>query len=286
MLEALLVLTLVWSILVCARWVLDPILGVDAAVLASFGAAASLLLATRSYRGDRGIGVSFGLFLVGACGGFLGYPALVSPFPIVGSLIGLSATAPVNPASRVQLLLAVVLAAPIFEELLYRERLLTAFQRAFGPSKALVLSSLLFAAPHLGLGRVLGTFVIGVLLGGLMMRGRSVALCAGLHAGLNAASMLCGLPPARLALEPLASAVAGSVVVAVAIEAARRLSPQRTLRLGQPEQKPPPGTERAVPRGLGRVLGDARGLSPEGTGPGSWPDAVARGTGGALVSGE
>ena len=87
-------------------------------------------------------------------------------------------------------LVATLLLAPVFEEVLYRERLLPALQGLVGRAPALLMSSALFALPHLEPWPVFGTFVAGNLLGALWLAWRSVSLCVGTHLGLNLAAQL------------------------------------------------------------------------------------------------
>jgi hypothetical protein len=49
-----------------------------------------------------------------------------------------------------------------------------------------------------------------------------VELCIAYHAGLNAAALVCGLPPARAALAPLESALLGGLLLALACAWTRR----------------------------------------------------------------
>jgi hypothetical protein len=69
---------------------------------------------------------------------------------------------------------------------------------------------------------VLATSLVGLALGALMLAGGSVALCIGLHAGLNLAAVVCGIPPARLALPAPIGLLVGAGILAVGLLAARR----------------------------------------------------------------
>jgi membrane protease YdiL (CAAX protease family) len=80
---------------------------------------------------------------------------------------------------------AALVLAPIFEELLYRERLLAALEARIGAPLAVVLTSVLFALPHVELHAIVATTHVGLLLGAVRVALRSVAPCVGLHAGLN-----------------------------------------------------------------------------------------------------
>ena len=54
----------------------------------------------------------------------------------------------------------VIALAPVFEELLYRQRLLDPLRRRVGAAAAVTISSLLFAFPHLSPTRIAQTFVL------------------------------------------------------------------------------------------------------------------------------
>ena len=107
--------------------------------------------------------------------------------------------------------------APVFEELLYRERLLAALAPRVGAPAAVFATSALFALPHLEPWHVVGTFFVGLGLGTVMRLGGSVGLCIAIHAGLNLASLVGGSPPTQLALPATASAATGLVLCAAAL---------------------------------------------------------------------
>jgi membrane protease YdiL (CAAX protease family) len=60
-----------------------------------------------------------------------------------------------------------------------------------GAAPANDLTSGLFAIPHAEPWSVLGTFLVGLLLGAVYVASGSISLCIGLHAGLNLASLAC-----------------------------------------------------------------------------------------------
>jgi hypothetical protein len=69
---------------------------------------------------------------------------------------------------------------------------------------------------------VLATSLVGLGLGLLMLAGGSVALCIGLHAGLNLAAVVCGIPPARWVLPAWLALLGGGGALGVGLLAARR----------------------------------------------------------------
>jgi membrane protease YdiL (CAAX protease family) len=220
-LPALLVLLTAWSLL-ATQALLAPRIGRAAAVFVSFAAVTALVIATRRREGDRPAGAAALRGTLAALAGFASYPAWIAAIAAIGGALGLAAAPlPVRPEEPL-LLLSVLGLAPVFEELLYRERVLPALRSRLGAGPALLVSSALFALPHLEPWPMLAAALVGVALGALMLAGGSVALCIGLHAGLNLGAVLCGIPPQRFAL-PLAAALpAGAMLLAAALLAFRR----------------------------------------------------------------
>jgi membrane protease YdiL (CAAX protease family) len=209
-------------------------LGPPRGVALAFALVIAYLLATRP-RGTRGFpperragalrarpvleALAAGL---AAGAGLLALPAWLALIGGVGGALGLAprgASPPIPPASF-QAGVSVLL-APALEELLYRERLLPPLRRRLGTPVAVATTSALFALPHAEPWAVLGTFLVGLALGGLLCAGRSTALCVGYHAGLNLAGLLCGVPPVRGALRPPVAALAGGTLVGIAVRIAR-----------------------------------------------------------------
>lgn len=81
--------------------------------------------------------------------------------------------------------LAVVVAAPILEELLFRSIILGGFLKRYSPIKAIFWSALLFGVYHFNPAQIAGAFLIGLALGYLFWRTRSVWPCIVLHAVNN-----------------------------------------------------------------------------------------------------
>ena len=100
---------------------------------------------------------------------------------------GLRPGLPATPGDLgVPLLVAVLVMAPLFEELLYRERLLDAIAATpLGGGGAALLTSALFALTHLAPWPMLGSFLVGLVLALTRLVSRNIAACIGLHAGLN-----------------------------------------------------------------------------------------------------
>ena len=248
-LPALLLVLTAWSLL-ATQALLAPHLGRGAAVLLSFAAVTALVIATRRREGDRAPGRAAGLAALGALAGFASYPVWIPLIGAIGVALGLRPVPPPPRPDDPLLLVAVLGLAPVFEELLYRERLLLALRSRVGAGLAVAISSLLFALPHLEPWSVLATGLVGLALGALMLAGGSVALCIGLHAGLNLAAVVCGIPPARLALPDAARAPRRRGNPRVGLLAARRgrlgdIAIGRTLTLSCGDRGSPSGVRRA-----------------------------------------
>lgn len=218
------VMVLVWTLLALGA-VLMPWLGRDATLLVSFAAVAAWMLAVRQARGEAAPvpSVVASAFLAG----FASYPAWILGIASIGIGIGLPTRLAEPPAAASPLLwLAVVLCAPLFEELLYRERLLPALRARLGTPLAIPLSSLFFALPHIEPWNVLGAFAVGLLLGAVYLATHSASLCVAYHAGLNSACLASGVPPVDPVLDPATSMILGGALLALSVQ--RTSAPART----------------------------------------------------------
>ena len=89
--------------------------------------------------------------------------------------------------------IAIVIAAPIFEELFFRGFIITGLSSTImGPIGAIALSSIAWAAIHIQYDLYLITtiFVFGLVLGYVRLKTNSVLLTIGLHSFMNLASMI------------------------------------------------------------------------------------------------
>lgn len=170
-------------------------------------------------------------FALGAASGFASYPAWVAFVAVIGLGTGMlpRSGGPPTPWALLDWLPILVL-APLFEELLYRGLVLPALRRRLGALPAVVVTSALFAAPHLEPWQMLGTFCIGLALGSVFVVTGDVWLCVALHAGLNLAGLVCGAPPVRWALDPGAAAIVGPILLALALVRVTRIGADRSLR--------------------------------------------------------
>ena len=218
----------IWSLLASASRIAQLLgLGAPGAALLSLLAPLVGLLATRRDRRDRCPCHAGALLLLGLLGGFASFPAWVAAIAATGLALELAPVSATEPgAGGPTLWIATVLLAPVFEEVLYRERLLSALRPVMGSGFAIAATSVLFAIPHLEPWRVLGTLLVGLALGAAMRASGSLALCIGIHMGLNLAGWACGVPPVRMALAPASAALAGIGGLAAGIALARWTHPK------------------------------------------------------------
>ena len=107
-----------------------------------------------------------------------------------------------NPTSwwaGMSILIALVIVAPVTEELLFRGWLLPDLNEAYGKVPALVWSSVLFGLVHVEPSAVLYATVGGLVLGAVALRTKSTLASIGMHAGVNALPLL--LPASLLQVE-------------------------------------------------------------------------------------
>lgn len=86
--------------------------------------------------------------------------------------------------------IAAVVAAPILEELLMRGIILDGFLKRYSPAKSILWSAVIFGVFHLNPWQAVGAFAIGLLLGWLYWKTKSLTLCILLHAANNATAFL------------------------------------------------------------------------------------------------
>jgi membrane protease YdiL (CAAX protease family) len=128
-------------------------------------------------------------------------------------------------AGNLASVIATCVLAPIFEEMLFRGVLLRAFLTQHARWAAICYSALLFGAAHLNVYQFLLAFWLGLLLGWLYERSRSLVPCIALHAAVNTAVVVLELTKdpktdsmldeagAATWLLALATATAGTIVL-------------------------------------------------------------------------
>lgn len=199
LLQAALLLTRVWTVLLAGRLAL-PWLGPNGATLIAFAAATALSMQRMPAR--RGRRQPWAAALAGSLVGMIGFPAWTAAIAAIGRALGLSPpAAPLWDPGDARVWLSMVVLAPVFEEQVYRGHVLGAVRSKLGAPAAIAVSSALFALPHAGAWGVLGAALTGVVLAVVRLLGGRLAVCIGLHAGLNASVLVRGVP--RDAFEPL-----------------------------------------------------------------------------------
>jgi uncharacterized protein len=88
-------------------------------------------------------------------------------------------------AGSLPAVLATCVLAPVLEEMLFRGVLLRAFLNQYGRWEAIAYSALFFGVAHLNVYQFLLAFSLGLLLGWLFERSRSLIPCIAMHAAFN-----------------------------------------------------------------------------------------------------
>lgn len=91
---------------------------------------------------------------------------------------------------NVFMFLAAVVAAPIFEELIFRGIILDGFLRNYSKWPAIIMSSLIFGVAHLNPWQFVVAFLLGIFLGWIYYRTRSILPCIAIHVFANGSSFL------------------------------------------------------------------------------------------------
>jgi membrane protease YdiL (CAAX protease family) len=189
------------SLVLLAASCAAPRIGTETALLGGFGAAAALAWLTRPSAPRAPQGAIAG----------------------TGLAVGLPPRPPGVGGSGAPTWIAVGVLAPVFEELLYRERLIPALRAYTSAPLAITAASALFALPHGEAWSALGSFLVGLALGALQAGTGAVSLCIAAHAGLNAASLV----GVALVLGPTEGAALGAFALAAALTLARRAESAR-----------------------------------------------------------
>ncbi|MDO9004172.1 MAG: CPBP family intramembrane metalloprotease [Aquabacterium sp.] len=109
--------------------------------------------------------------------------------------------------------IATCVIAPVVEEMLFRGILLRSFLDRYPRGLAIGYSALYFGAAHLNIYQFLLAFLLGLLMGWLYERSRSLIPCVALHAAINSTVFLWVAPmETEASLAP--SAIPGSVWLA------------------------------------------------------------------------
>lgn len=216
----LLLLLSVWCVILLGR-VVEDATGEASWIAVSFAGAGLLVL---SRRRTLDLELHPASMLLGFLSGFAGFSSWVATVWIIGSSLGLPAGEAEATLAPWPLWAALVLLAPLFEEILYRGHILSLVRNELGRTAALVLSSTLFSISHVQEWSALNTFLAGLLLGGVRLAGGPIPLCIAMHAGFNLATLVCGVPPERFVLTPTWSSGIGGGALLLALWIVRRLN--------------------------------------------------------------
>jgi len=86
--------------------------------------------------------------------------------------------------------LTLVIAAPIFEELIFRGIILDGLLKKYSPTRSIVISSILFAVVHLNPWQFIAAFVIGIFSGWVYYATRNLTLSILIHAVNNSLAFI------------------------------------------------------------------------------------------------
>ncbi len=84
----------------------------------------------------------------------------------------------------------IVVLAPLLEELLFRGIILDGYLKNYSPVNSILISAFLFALIHGNLAQGIGAFVMGIVMGLLYWRTKSLLLCIALHFTNNLTAFL------------------------------------------------------------------------------------------------
>jgi uncharacterized protein len=125
---------------------------------------------------------------------------------------------------------AVCILAPVLEEMLFRGLVLRSFLQRYPRWPAIAFSAILFGAAHLNIYQFVGAFFMGLALGWLYERTRSLLPCIALHGLYNGAVTWHAVRGEERLAGGWEAAVASLLVSALALFLLRRLLAPRPLR--------------------------------------------------------
>ena len=170
---------------------------------AMLGVAALFVAAPRALAGlrllpPRGLVRSMGLGLVLAIPAWIGAQLLALIAARLLELVGLRpdegiAEVAINLVDPVVLAIALVVVAPVAEEIFFRGIVYNAWLREYGPRRALIGSAILFALIHGSIFVLLPIFGLGVALALLYRYTGSLPAAMVMHAGFNGITLCLGL---------------------------------------------------------------------------------------------
>lgn len=114
-------------------------------------------------------------------------------------------------------LVSVCVLAPVLEETLFRGLLLRGFLLRYPPSTAIVHSAAVFGLAHFNVYQFCAAFLIGLILGEIYRRHRSLLPCILLHGAYNASVLWLSTPDDQGRLSPVAQWLNEPTVIAAAL---------------------------------------------------------------------
>lgn len=126
--------------------------------------------------------------------------------------------------SPLYLLLSICFFAPFIEEFMYRGILLNGFLNKYSPKIAIPLSALIFALAHMNLPQGINAFILGIILGTVFYKTRSLYLCIFMHFINNlCAQFICLIPlgTALVILQSIIFTLAGGYLMYRALKGLR-----------------------------------------------------------------
>jgi membrane protease YdiL (CAAX protease family) len=139
--------------------------------------------------------------------------------------------------------LSLALLGPVLQEFLHRKLLLEALARQLGAVMALLLTIALYVSVPIEPWSLLGTATDAVLFGILMLTGKSLPLCIGLHVGFNLAAVWTGIrlwkAPLPLVELPASLTPLVAALIAAAYWFALRSTPNESPAACDPSPHPP-----------------------------------------------
>ncbi|NHZ37566.1 CPBP family intramembrane glutamic endopeptidase [Massilia rubra] len=153
--------------------------------------------------------------------------ALVTLFPMTSQDQALLAS--MN-ADSVTMIVAICVLAPVLEEMLFRGIILRSFLGQYPKWAAILASAGLFGFAHMNLYQYVGAVIIGVFLGWLYERTRSLLPCIALHAAYNTACITVDWDDAGRAQESFALFSASTWLLALLLGAAGMAGLYRALQ--------------------------------------------------------
>jgi hypothetical protein len=83
-----------------------------------------------------------------------------------------------------------ILIAPISEEILFRGFLLNKFHSKYGSKKSILITSVIFALFHMHLGAIIPVFILGMSIGWIKIKTRSLLPCIYIHIIQNSLAII------------------------------------------------------------------------------------------------